>query len=131
MKPLLFTLTFALTCLAFAGCSQGDADKKKIDDIKGKEAGVGDAVKPSTPNDEEAEIKAAMAKLPDADRKLAEAQKICPVLKDSPLGGMGIPIKVTIQDQPVFLCCEGCQKGALANPKKTLDEVAKLKAKNK
>ena len=128
MKSLLITLTFALTCLAIVGCSQADADKKKPADIKGKDD---NAVKPAAPNDKEADMKAALAKLPDADRKLAEAQKICPVLKDSILGSMGVPIKVTIQDQPVFLCCKGCQKGALANPKKTLDEVAKLNAKNK
>ena len=79
----------------------------------------------------EAKIKSAMGKLPDADRRLAEAQKICPVRKDSPLGSMGVPIKLTIQDQPVFLCCKGCEGGALVNPKRTLDEVARLKAKNK
>jgi hypothetical protein len=131
MKCFVITLTLALACLAFVGCSQGDADKQKMDDTKGKDGGAGNSVKPSTPNDEEADIKAAMEKLPNADRKLAEAQKICPVLKDSPLGSMGVPIKVTIQGQPVFLCCDGCEKGALANPKKTLDEVARLKAKNK
>ena len=131
MKPLLMTLTVALTCLVFAGCGQGDAAKEKIDEIKGKEGAVGNAAKPSTPNNEEAEIKSAMEKLPDADRKLAQAQKICPVLQDSPLGSMGVPIKVTIQGQPVFLCCDGCEKSARANPKKTLDEVARLKANNK
>jgi hypothetical protein len=127
MKALFIALALAVTCPAFVGCNRGEGDKQKIDDIKGKEGGVGHA----TPNGEEAEIKATLGKLPDADRRLAEAQKFCPVLKDSPLGGMGIPIKVTIQDQPVFLCCDGCEKGALANPKKTLDEVARLKAKNK
>ena len=131
MKSLLITLTFALTCLAFFGCSQADADKQKIDDIKGKGESAGKAAKPSTLNDEEAEIKAEMEKLPEADRKLATAQKTCPVLKDSVLGSMGVPIKVTIQGQPVFLCCDGCEKGARANPKKTLDEVARLKANNK
>jgi hypothetical protein len=125
------TLMVALICLAFAGCRQGDADKEKIEDTKGKDGSVGNAVKPATPKDEEAEIKASMEKLSEADRKLAQAQKICPVLADSRLGSMGVPIKVTIQGQPVFLCCDGCEKGARANPKKTLDEVARLQANNK
>jgi len=94
-------------------------------------SGAGSKVKPSTPDDMDAKIKSAMQKLPDADRRLAEAQKICPILKDSLLGSMGVPIKLTIQDQPVFLCCKGCEKGALVNPKRTLDEVARLKAKSK
>jgi membrane fusion protein, copper/silver efflux system len=97
----------------------------------GGKGGAGGSVKPSTPDDMEAKIKLAMGKLTVEDRRLAEAQKICPVLKDSPLGSMGVPIKLMIQDQPVFLCCKNCEKGALANPKKTLDEVATLKSKIK
>lgn len=85
-------------------------------------------VKPSTPEDQETKIKVALGKLSESDRLLAEAQAVCPVLKDSPLGSMGVPVKLMIQDQPVFLCCKGCEKGALVNPKKTLDEVSKLKA---
>ena len=64
-------------------------------------------------------------------RQLASAQVYCPVIKGSPLGSMGVPIKLTIQNQPVFVCCDGCEKGALANPQRALDEVAKLKAKAK
>ena len=44
---------------------------------------------------------------------------------------MGPPLKVTVKDQPVFLCCKGCQKKALADPDKTLAAVAELKAKAK
>ena len=40
---------------------------------------------------------------------------------------MGLPFKVMIQGQPVFLCCEGCVTDALANEKATLAAVAKLK----
>jgi hypothetical protein len=77
---------------------------------------------------EEAEIKAALAKLPEKDRKLAEEQKYCPI-SDERLGSMGKPRKILVKDQPVFLCCKGCEKKALADPDKTLAKVKELKAK--
>jgi hypothetical protein len=77
---------------------------------------------------EESEIKAALAKLPEKDRKLAEEQKYCPI-SDERLGSMGEPLKILVKDQPVFLCCKGCEKKALADPDKTLAKVKELKAK--
>ena len=77
---------------------------------------------------DEAEIKAALAKLSPTDRKLAEAQKWC-AESDERLGSMGAPIKVTIKGEPVFLCCGGCKKDAERNPDKTLAKVAELKKK--
>ena len=46
-------------------------------------------VRPSTPRDEDSKIKAAMAKLSKEDRRLAEAQGFCPILKRNRLGAMG------------------------------------------
>ena len=40
MRPLLLSLTIALVCLPFIGCSQGDTDKEKIYDIKAKVVAV-------------------------------------------------------------------------------------------
>ena len=97
----------------------------------GKTGAGASTVRPSTPADLEAKIAADLTKLGEADRKLAEAQVYCPIQKGSPLGSMGVPIKLMIQNQPVFVCCDGCEKGALANPQRTLDEVAKLKARAK
>jgi hypothetical protein len=57
--------------------------------------------------DDRAEIEAALAKLPQEDRAVAEKQKLCPVT-DEPLGSMGTPIKVTVEGREVFVCCEGC-----------------------
>jgi len=42
-----------------------------------------------------------------------------------------VPLEVTVKDQPVFLCCKGCQKKALADPDKTLVAVAELKTRAK
>lgn len=49
-------------------------------------------------------------------------QKVCPVM-DEPLGGMGTPIKVTVGDKPIFLCCKGCVKKVQAEPAKYLAMV--------
>ena len=82
--------------------------------------------RPSTPQDEAAKVAASLAKLRPEDRKLAAAQNFCAVLAESRLGSMGVPVKVTLAGEPVFLCCEGCKPQALAEPEKTLQ---KLKAR--
>jgi hypothetical protein len=74
------------------------------------------------------EVKAALAKLKPEDRRLAEAQKRCPISKEL-LGSMGVPDKVKIDHETVFLCCDGCREDALADPAKTLATVKELKAK--
>jgi hypothetical protein len=43
---------------------------------------------------------------------------------------MGVPRKITLKGQPVFVCCEGCVTKAKADPDQTLDKVKKIKAKN-
>jgi hypothetical protein len=78
---------------------------------------------------EAAKIEANMAALAEDDRELAEAQGFCPIMVKSRLGAMGTPIKVMVNDQPVFVCCSGCSKKAVANPEKTLAVVAELKTK--
>jgi membrane fusion protein, copper/silver efflux system len=87
-------------------------------------------VRPSTPEDPNAKIEAALAALSSDDRKLAEAQRFCPVLPKSRLGGMGTPVKLMIDDQPVFICCDGCRAAALENPQETLAKVKNLKEAN-
>ncbi len=85
-------------------------------------------VRPSTPEDPDAKIRASLATLSKEDRELAKAQKFCPVLPDNRLGVMGPPVKLIVDGQPVFVCCNGCTKKALANPKETLATVKRLKA---
>ena len=77
----------------------------------------------------EAEIRASLAKLSPRDRQLAEAQGYCPVMKDNRLGVMGTPVRLMVGNQPVFLCCAGCKRRALANPDQTLAIIANLKTK--
>lgn len=84
-------------------------------------------VRPTTPDDPDAQIEAALAQLSSEDRALAEQQKFCPVLSDNRLGVMGTPVKVMVNGQPVFLCCAGCKAKALKDPKATLERVAQSK----
>ena len=66
--------------------------------------------------------KSAGAQLPADDKALAEAQKVCPVTGE-PLGSMGVPVKVTLKGQAVFLCCKGCVGKAEKDPDAVLKKV--------
>jgi RND family efflux transporter MFP subunit len=89
----------------------------------GKAGGV---VRPTTPDDEPAKVAAALAKLPPEDRPLAQAQRLCPV-RNEPLGSMGVPVKLTLDGRPVFVCCRGCVAEATADPGKTLGRVEEFR----
>jgi multidrug efflux pump subunit AcrA (membrane-fusion protein) len=89
-------------------------------------------VRPSSPLDEDAQekkVKAELAKLGTEDRRLAQAQKFCPVLTGNRLGSMGPPVKISVGGKPVFLCCGSCEAKAKADPAKTLKTVEGLKKK--
>lgn len=81
----------------------------------------------STAEREAARVRKNLAKLSAEDRRLAESQKFCPILTENRLGSMGVPVKVVVQDQPVFLCCSGCKRRALANPGQTLTRVREFR----
>jgi Cu(I)/Ag(I) efflux system membrane fusion protein len=96
----------------------------------GKAGQAAVAVRPSTPEDEDALEKKArieLAKLSAADRRLAEEQRFCPILQTNRLGSMGPPVKIILDGKPVFLCCPSCEGKARANTQRTLDKVEDLK----
>ena len=64
--------------------------------------------------------------LPETDRKLARAQRICPVT-GSALGSMGVPVKITLRGQTVFLCCKGCVGKAKRSPDEMLKKLAEVR----
>jgi Cu(I)/Ag(I) efflux system membrane fusion protein len=68
-----------------------------------------------------------LEKLSAADRELAVAQEVCPITGE-PLGSMGVPVKVMLDGEPVFLCCRGCEPEAQAHPSETLAKVQKSRA---
>jgi len=79
----------------------------------------------------EHEIREARAMLNPEDRKLVDAQEWCVVMTDNRLGEMGVPFKFMVKDQPVFVCCKGCQRKSLADPDKTLAKLEEFKKKTK
>ena len=83
-------------------------------------------VRPSTPEDMDAKIIAALNKLNPVDRTLATAQKYCPIL-ESKLGSMGVPVKVMLDGQPVFVCCKHCVSKAQDNPDRALQKIEEFK----
>jgi len=63
-----------------------------------------------------------VAKVTKEDAELVAKQKVCPVM-DEPLGSMGQPVKMLVNDKPIFLCCKGCIKKIKAEPTKYLAMV--------
>jgi hypothetical protein len=111
--------------------SKNEKQLAKLQELAGMEETKNASETADQPNSEkETKIRQALAKLSKTDRPLAEAQKFCPVSGER-LGAMGVPAKVTIQGQPVFLCCPGCREAALAKPKESLSKVNEFKAKFK
>ena len=86
------------------------------------------SVRPSTPQDPNAKVATALAKLSPDDRRAAELQRFCPVLTKNPLGSMGTPVKMTVNGETFFLCCTGCRDKALSNPAVTVGKVKELRA---
>jgi Cu(I)/Ag(I) efflux system membrane fusion protein len=72
--------------------------------------------------DQAAAAEANLAKLSDADRAAALKQATCPI-SGKQLGAMGVPIKIELAGQTVFLCCEGCKDKALADPQAALAKL--------
>jgi Cu(I)/Ag(I) efflux system membrane fusion protein len=95
--------------------------------IGGSGGKSGSNVRPTTPDDMTAKIASSLAKLSPDDRKLAEAQKMCPVT-EQPLGSMGVPIKMTVTGQTVFICCKACEEELLAHPAAMLEKLKRLKS---
>jgi len=101
--------------------------------------GKSDQLPPTAPNRAKAELEPKVTvaepepedlknieKLPEADRKLALAQRICPVTGTA-LGSMGVPVKITIRGQTVFLCCKGCVGKAKRDLDGTLKKITESK----
>jgi len=120
-----------LSLLSLAGCGGGPKQKDSSVAQDAKNLGSQEAPKAPGQSDEEAELRSERAKLSPEDQRLVAAQEFCAISTEERLGTMGAPVKLVIKGQPVFLCCKGCEKRALANPDQTLAKVEELKAKVK
>lgn len=119
-KDMLYGLCrglFLFLLVVATGCSGSAA---KHEPRFAREAGQ---AKPAMPGKSaDSEVNKALAKLPPEDRKLAETQRVCPV-SNEPLGSMGVPVKVTVKDRVVFLCCGGCEEELKKNADKYLAKL--------
>lgn len=69
-------------------------------------------------------MKEGLAGLAEEDQASAMKQHFCPV-SGQMLGTMGEPIKVTVDGQEVWVCCNGCKKDLEAEPEKYLAKPKK------
>ena len=69
-------------------------------------------------------MKKNLAKLSPEDAASAEKQHMCPVSGDM-LGTMGLPIKVKVKDQDIWVCCEHCIDAVKEDPDKYLAKIKK------
>ncbi len=101
------TIAISLGMLIFVGCGTSHTPKSanKIT---------------STP------VAETLAKLPLEDRQAATAQRLCAV-SEEPLGSMGVPIKLTIGGQTVWICCQHCEAEAKAHPQETSERAQRLR----
>jgi hypothetical protein len=136
-KALL--LGAATICFAI-GCADNNTASKKTTPPATTAAATAEkpkdepALAKTTPAEDDKESKTIAenrAKLSPEDRKLADAQEWCVISTEGPLGGMGVPVKLTIKGETVFVCCKNCKGDAEKDPEKTLAKLAELKAKKK
>lgn len=121
-KIFFFLLVLPFAGLFLAGCT-GQTTEKKGTAVPGTTA----PAKATGQEEDSVSVQANLEKLSPLDRKLAEEQEFCGVESKNLLGSMGVPVKVMIQDQPVFLCCNACRSKALAHVDRTLAKVKELK----
>jgi Cu(I)/Ag(I) efflux system membrane fusion protein len=127
-KMLLSFALGSIVLLSFAGCNSSDTDisnsappvssghdessQGAMDHDHGDHAGT----------DSDGEGKSDMEKMTEAladfsaeDRESAMKQHFCPVSGEM-LGTMGVPEKVDVNGQSVWICCEGCKEKLLGDP---------------
>jgi hypothetical protein len=107
LRNVVTPLALVGATVAWIGCSTEPAPQKAA------EVAPGDAPA-AAPDETTAAESGELAELPEADRELAAAQRICPV-SGEPLGSMGTPIKITVGDRSLFVCCSGCEEEARKN----------------
>lgn len=103
---LTLTLLLAgilMVTLVFSGCNSDTAkDPQQTEQTSEAQPAIPDEM-------------SGIAKLPVAEQKAALEQEICPV-SDKKLGSMGTPIKVAVDSQDVFVCCDVCVGMLEENP---------------
>src|SRR5262245_4862532 len=88
-------------CLVVLGCDNGSPTKHSVKTSAWVTSGAAH-------DEHQAGDHSHGTELSPEDQALADLQKVCPV-SGEPLGGdMGIPVKLMVKGEPVFICCKGC-----------------------
>lgn len=126
--PVKLTLDGKPVFLCCSGCEGKAAAEPEKTLAKAEElkAGKKRPPQPALSAEEEAEIRAELAKLSAEDRALALKQVFCPATGER-LGSMGVPLKLTVSNEPVLICCKGCKDQVLKDPAATLAKVNAFK----
>jgi Cu(I)/Ag(I) efflux system membrane fusion protein len=145
--PVKLTLEGETVFLCCSGCtakSKADsaATVKRVKELRSQPADAPPAKEPPPPKGDllaksevpadatEKEIADALAKLSAADRQLAIAQQFCAVSDTSRLGSMGIPVKMIVNGEPIFLCCDGCEQVVKDDPEGMLRRAKELRGRS-
>ncbi len=111
-KFAAFLILSAVLAAVVVGCGDGISPvKDTVQDSAAKAA------------DDAADDLPGLKDLSEADRKLAETQKFCPV-SGNRIGTAGMtPYKMTFQGRTFFLCCDGCKDEVENHPDKYLKKI--------
>ncbi len=102
---------------AYFGASAGPAPGgKQPPTVNSRSAEAGDQGASDAPASKQQKN---LAKLPRADRQRAQRQGTCPVT-GLVLGSMGVPHKMRVQGQILYLCCQACEEQVRQDPQGVL-----------
>lgn len=119
------TVALAGALLLSLGCGSRNAGADRSSDRP-----KGDNDQTAAKTAREKKIEASRARLSAEDRVLVDAQDSCPVTGEK-LGSMGVPLKLLIKGQAVFICCKGCTESANSDPDRTVKSVEKARTERK
>lgn len=116
-------LTASMACLAVTyGCSNSATEPAPTESTPQASAEHDEGHQHAESGEGESDD--PLAGLSAEDRKLAVAQKVCPVGGGN-LGDMGTPVKIEHEGKVVFLCCEHCREPFNEDPAKFLAKLEK------
>jgi hypothetical protein len=118
-KNAIVAIPFAILLAAAIGCGDTSPSTSPAKSSGAKDSTAGQAATEDT---------SGFKELDEADRKLAELQKKCPVTGNL-LGSMGKPYKMTVKGRVLFLCCDGCKDEVDKDPDSILKKLDALLGK--
>jgi hypothetical protein len=91
--------------------------------------GTPDSISPPNHSDQADPVAVNLALLGPDDQRLAQSQRTCAGRGcDALLGSCGCPVKLVVQNQPVFLCGKECEQWARAHPAEALAKLHTLES---